>query len=43
MDLDGAEENLKRFKGTIKKKVYTISALRKEGLKELIDAVAKRL
>ena len=43
MDLDGAEENLERFKKVIKKKVYPISALKKEGLEELIEAVAKRV
>lgn len=43
MDISGAEENLKRFKKLIKKPVYAISALEKMNLKELIDAVAKKL
>jgi len=43
MDLDGAKENLKRFKKLIKKAVYPISALNKEGLEELVDAVAKKV
>ena len=43
MDLDGAKENLKKFKGVVKREVYPISALKKEGLKELINAVAKKL
>jgi len=43
MDLDGAKDNLKRFKKIIKKEVYPISALYKQGLKELIDAVAKKI
>ena len=43
MDLDGAKENLKRFKKTVKRKIYPISALNKEGLEELLDAVAKKL
>ena len=43
MDLDGAKENLKKFKKAVKKTVYPISALNKVGLKELIDAVAKKL
>lgn len=43
MDLEGAAENLKNFKAAVKKKVYPISALKKEGLEELIEAVAKRL
>ena len=43
MDLDGAKENLKRFKKLIKKTVYPISALEKQGLEELVDAVAKKV
>lgn len=43
MDLEGADLNLERFKKVVKKKVYPISALKKEGLEELIEAVAKRL
>jgi GTP-binding protein len=43
MDLEGADSNLLRFKKLIKKKVYPISALKKQGLEELIEAVAKRL
>ncbi|MDO8662317.1 MAG: GTPase ObgE [Candidatus Omnitrophota bacterium] len=43
MDLDGAEVNLKKFKKVVKKKIYPISALNKEGLEELIDAVAEKL
>ena len=43
MDLEGAAKNLERFKKVIKKKVYPISALRKEGLEELIEAIRKRL
>lgn len=43
MDLEGAERNLERFKKVIKKKVYPISALKKEGLEELIDAIRKKL
>ncbi len=43
MDLEGAQENLKRFRKAIKKKVYPVSALKKEGLKELLDAVAEKL
>jgi predicted GTPase len=34
---------LARFKKVIKKKAYPISALKKEGLEELIEAVAQRL
>jgi predicted GTPase len=43
MDLESAGANLVRFKKAIKKKIYPISALKKEGLEELIDAAAKRL
>jgi GTP-binding protein len=43
MDLDGAKENLKKFKKAVKKTVYPISALNKVGLEELINAVAKKL
>ena len=43
MDLEGAREKLKRFKTKVKKKVYPISALKKEGLQELINAVAQKL
>ncbi|MCM8800554.1 MAG: GTPase ObgE [Candidatus Omnitrophica bacterium] len=43
MDLEGAEKNLEEFKKVIKKKVYPISALKREGLKELLDAFKKRL
>ena len=43
MDLEGAEANLKRFKKLIKKTVYPISALNKQGTEELVDAVAEKL
>ena len=43
MDLDGAKANLAKFKKQVKKKVYPISALNKEGLEGLIEAVAKEL
>jgi GTP-binding protein len=43
MDLEGAAANLKKFREAINKKVYPISALKKEGLEELIEAIAKRL
>ena len=43
MDLEGAEENLARFKKAFKKKAHPISALKKEGLEELIEAIAKRI
>lgn len=43
MDLPQAEENLKIFKSKIKAKVYPISALKKEGLDELLDAIGEVL
>ncbi|MBI4707910.1 MAG: GTPase ObgE [Candidatus Omnitrophica bacterium] len=43
MDLEGARENLAKFKKQIKKKIYPISALNKDGLEELIEAIAKSL
>jgi len=43
IDLESAADNLQRFKKTIKKKVYPISALKKEGLEELIEAVSSKL
>jgi GTP-binding protein len=43
MDVPAAVENLARFKKLTKKKVYPISALQKEGLDELIDAIREKL
>ncbi|MFA5275368.1 MAG: GTPase ObgE [Candidatus Omnitrophota bacterium] len=43
MDLSGAEANLKKFKAKYRKKIYPISALKKEGLEDLIEAIAKAL
>lgn len=43
MDLESASSNLARFKRSVKKKVYPISALKKEGLEDLIEEVGSRL
>ena len=43
MDLEGASTNLERFKKVIKRKIYPISALKKHGLEELIEAISKKL
>ena len=43
MDLAKAQDNLRRFKKEIKKKIIPISALKGEGIKELIDAIKKRI
>lgn len=43
MDLDGAWENLKRFRKAVRKKVYPVSALKKEGLEKLVEAIRKKI
>ena len=43
MDLEPAQENLKKFKLAVKKKVYSISALKREGLEDLIESIGKKL
>ncbi|MBN1912798.1 MAG: GTPase ObgE [Candidatus Omnitrophica bacterium] len=43
MDLEASAGNLTRFKKAIKKKIYPISALKKEGLEELVAAISKKL
>jgi GTP-binding protein len=43
MDLEAALGNLERFKKIVKKKIYPISALKKEGLEELIEAIGKKV
>lgn len=43
MDLEQAKENLARFKKAVKKKVYPISALNKQGLEALIEGIKQKL
>ncbi len=43
MDLPGASENLKRFKKKIKRKVYPVSCVTGEGIKEMLEAAYKKL
>ena len=43
MDLEPAAANLKEFKKHVKHRVYPISALKKEGLEDLIEAIATKL
>jgi GTP-binding protein len=43
MDLENSRENLQRFKKAVRKKIYPISALKQEGLDELIKAIRKKL
>ena len=43
IDLEAAQVNLERFKKAVKKKIYPISALNKQGLEDLIEAIGKKL
>ena len=43
MDLQQAQENLIRFKQRIKRSVFPVSALKKQGLEDLVGAIKKRL
>lgn len=43
MDLPGSKENLIQFKKSVRKKIFSISALEKKGLEGLIEAVFKNL
>lgn len=43
MDLPSGKANLARFKKAFRKKVYPVSALEKQGLEELIDAISEKL
>jgi GTP-binding protein len=43
MDLPGAQENFIKFKQRIRQRVYLISALRRQGLEDLVEAIKKRL
>ncbi|MFA6217349.1 MAG: GTPase ObgE [Candidatus Omnitrophota bacterium] len=43
MDLENSQVNLERFKKAVKKKIYPISALKQEGLDELIKAIRKKI
>ncbi|MFA5156095.1 MAG: GTPase ObgE [Candidatus Omnitrophota bacterium] len=43
MDLPAAKKNLERFKKEIGKRIYPISALKRQGLEELIEAIRKTL
>lgn len=43
MDLEGARQNLEKFKKTVRKKIYPISALNGTGLEELIEGIGKKL
>lgn len=43
MDLEQATENLRVFRSKIRQPVYPVSALHKEGLHELVNAIRKKL
>lgn len=43
MDLENSVLHLERFKKAIKKKIYPISALKKEGLEDLVEAIRRKL
>jgi len=43
MDIDGAQENLERFKKEINVEVYPISAINQEGLEEVLTVLADKL
>jgi len=43
MDREPAAANLERFTAAVKKKVYPISALNRQGLEELIEAIRRKL
>lgn len=43
MDMESAAKNLEKFKKAVNKPVYPISALNKEGLEDLIEAIRKKL
>ncbi len=43
MDIPSAATKLKKFRSRIKKKVYPISALTREGIKELLQAIRRKL
>ena len=43
MDIEGSAANLKRFKKEVKAKIFAVSALEKQGLEELVEAIRKKL
>jgi len=43
IDLENAGVNLTRFRKAIRRKIYPISALKKEGLEDLIEAIGQEL
>ena len=43
MDMPDAKEGLKEFKKKVKKTIYPVSCVTGEGIKELLEAVYKKL
>ena len=43
MDLEAAEKNIKGFKKIVRKKIFEISALKKQGLEVLVEEITKNL
>lgn len=43
MDCEAAAVNLEKFRSAVRKKVYPISALNRQGLEELIEAIRRKL
>ena len=43
MDMPKAKQNLNSFKARIKRNTYSISALKRDGLEDLVEAIKKRL
>jgi GTP-binding protein len=43
MDLEGARKNLTRFKKAVRRRIYPISALNREGIEDVVEAIYKKL
>jgi len=43
MDIPSAATKLKKIRSRIKKRIYPISALTREGIKELLQAIRRKL
>ena len=43
MDISSASTKLKKFRSRIRKRIYPISALTREGIKELLNVIRRKL
>jgi GTP-binding protein len=43
MDLDAAKDNIRRFRKSVKKKIFEISAVRAQGTEELVEEIIKNI